>query len=383
MDNNKYDEYFQNIENNIEKLKLLRNKYLKQEISSITYENEVENLFDQFEESFIGLKHSYLPINMPKNLLLTEKIPLWLNLNENSKKEYLNLINELKNNQESLIRKFRRPHIRKLNLEKAANLLQHEQLRTYNSYLWKSFNIFSEDFINQNKINIKLTNNSSNKLIEEINSYIIENELELPTNVETLEFFLLDLFGEDGPLEKGIINIYIFEEISIIINVLSNFIKTFSKIDLINFILPFITDLHIEIILENSNNIPLILLNSFKDVMNYIGTEGSLEDFGLNGVIDPKILELSLSLNNFDSIDNLINNFQKLAIEIIKISQNYKQASLYLAYCLISIQSIEIPSLFYNSIKWGSYDSILKFTFCPLYLMAFQEICELIPNFEE
>jgi len=377
-----YDQSFAVLEKNVVNLKELRTKYENNQIPENEYENLCESLFESLEEAFQSVRHSYLPLSIPNNLKLPE-IPYWMNVSKRAKDGIMTISQESDLMQENLLRKFRRPGMRKANIEKAANLLSYEQSKLANSELWKAYNVLSDDIIDQIRLRVVPLQKVPTHIIKEINEYIAENEIDLPTSKDMLDVLLVQLFGEEGPLESGIPSKSLEDEIAIISGAIAAVSPDIDRSRIVDYLLPHIADLHMENITGDSSIVPKEVLRCFRDLVSNSDEPIKLEDFGYEGDIPMAILEATASITLFETVNEIVTNFQELGKAVVRVAKNYHHASSMLAVALVTQQSLEVPSLFFIGLRWASLDAVNKFTLAPLFLMAFGKIVEMVPNLDE
>ncbi|EAX99573.1 hypothetical protein TVAG_104540 [Trichomonas vaginalis G3] len=375
-----FEESIQIIEKGLQYLKKQHKMYTDSQIEPSQYEINCEDCLSKIDDSLICVRHTYLPMSIPKLLKFPENPPAWLNLKKKEIEEYQASVKNSEMLQERLLRKFRRPGLRKSNVEKAVQLLTIEQQKLYNAELWKIYVNLAESLKVSSRINIPIASKAPQEVIEGISEAVEQADINIQT-IDDISMVLTFAFGEDGFLEKGL-NGGLKKDTAVITAAATQVFPNFDKGELLGVILPYVAKIYENEVIEDAKTIAPKFIEQFEEASSILGDNISISDFAQEGELPEKITNAILDVLFYDDFDQLIAKFNDAAKEVIKISKSYRQARAILGTGLIKAQDPRIVPLFFAGMRYCSPGTLSQFNLAPLYLMTFEEITTLVPDFE-
>lgn len=375
---NSFEESIAAIENGLKYLKKQHSMYTSSSIDAAQYEINCEDCLSKIDDALLVVRHTYLPLTIPKFLKLPENPPEWLNLKQKEIDEYKNFAKNSEMLQERLLRKFRRPGLRKSNIEKAVKLLTIEQHKLYNSELWKVYQNFAEQLKVSSRVNIPVASKAPKEVVDAIESAFQEADIEA-TTLDNIGVILAIVFSEDGALENGLKG-GLQKDASVIAAAAAKVFTNFDKNELLGIILPYVAKIYEDEIIKDAKTICPKFIKKFDEASAMFGENISVSDFAEEGELPEKIKDALLDCLFFESVDELIVKLNNAGKDVIRASKSYRQARAILGSALISIQDPRIISLFFAGIRWCAPSTLNEFTMCPLYLMTFEEITTIVPD---
>jgi len=381
--NDQFNEFIKNIEKQIEILKVSRLRYLSHQTSTEEYENLTENSISEIYRSADGIRRSYLPLTIPKCLLLSTEPPSWLNLSQNEKATYSRLAIESKDAQEMILRQFRRPGIRPLNANKVSALLNLEQHSSLDDYYMQQLMVCFNSIAARKRITPDQVE-PNQALVSLIQDFITENDLEIPSDIDTLDLLLLALFDEEGPLSTGLPALQPNEEISYVASSLINTTKKLTYEDLVDELRPHIADLRQNTLILDIEKECETISASVSDAIDTISPEDSeqpLEYFGSSSILDVEIVQNLKEIHLSQGVQSLATEFDNVASMAIQKTESPYEAAIQIAGAILSTKKYHIVRNFFYSIQWCNGVRFRDMKSAPIFIQAFDLLQGLVKDF--
>ena len=376
------ENHLSSVEKGIEYIRKQHKLYEEGKIESTQYEMNCEDCLQKIDEALIQVRHTYLPMQIPKLLRFDEMPPKWLNISEKGIKEYKSIVQDNEISQEMIMRRFRRPGMRKENIERALKLLSIEQSKLYNAELWKMFSNYFEEIKLNARLNILPDKKVSSSLVEDLQNAMTEQDIEEFTTTDELSLFLATEFSEEGCLEKGIKSASIEGEVAIIAAAACKIAPAINQEDVVGVVLPYVAMLHQNYVIEDAKKLLPEMHTIFSEAVSLVGETVTLADFAVEGTLPDTVKDAIYDCLIYDDMDQLVAKFNEAGKATIRASQNYKQARAILGCAMLSIQDPRMSQMFVAGLRWCSTNTLQTFSMGPLFLMAFDEITTLIPDFD-
>lgn len=377
-----FEENIAALEEGIKYIKKQHSLFSEGKVDQGQYEINCEDCLLRIDEALLGIRHTYLPIQIPKLLRFPDDTPKWLNISKKGANDYKQIVKDNEIRQEILIRKFKRNGMRKENIERAVKLLQIEQSKLYNAELWKIYSNFADEVKMNCRLNILPAKKAPENVVEDLRNALTELEMSEPQTQDELSLFLASVFGEDGCLEKGIKSKSIEAEVSLIAAAACEIAPNVNKEDVVGTVLPYVGVIHQTAVLENAKTILPDIHKAFDEASSLLGESVSMSDFAEEGTLPDTVKDAIFDCLIYDDMDQLIAKLDQAGKATIRASSNYKQARAMIGTAMLTIQDTRLPQLFFAGLRWCAPNTLNSFQMCPLYLMAFDEITTLIPDFD-
>ena len=377
------DEYISFLEEKLNGLKQIRQQFLRKKIAPAIYEEQTMKSIQQLQHGIDGVRHTFLPLTIPQYLQISPEPPKWILLNQTQALNYANYSTQNDIEQKEMLRRFRRPGMRRADIQRAALLLSSQQNKVLEQMKWNRADYLASVLINNVRVKINPSDNYSHSLLKEIKSYVEENSLNYPTNEDLLSLLIMSLFDDDGPLNSGYPKAKSFEqEVSYIATTILKFAPEFSIDKVVGFVMPYVADIHRDKIIPSLESSVKSVIASIKDAFDILGKDASMADFGVEGVSSVVISDDLKELKKADSVELIVNKLQEIGDQAISGAQNSRtNASLMIAADLIAADLVEVPKLFIFAIAWCSSTTLESFKNKPLYIMAFDAIMNVLSDF--
>lgn len=375
------DEYIELIQKQINELKQIRQQFLIHQIDAPSYEEQTMKTLQQLQYGVDGVRHTFLPITIPQGLQLPAQIPKWLPLTSQQIAEYGNYTQLNDSKQKDMLRKFRRPGMRRADIQRAAHILSQQQNKVLEQMEWSRSKFIASIFDSNVRSQIQPSSSVPKDLCESIKSYIDENHLDYPAESSDAELLLISLFDDDGPLASGYQCKTVFQEVSIISTTLCHIIRDFSFEIMTGLIMPYIADLHKTELLKLYSKSVDVINRSLKDARDIYGSDATMEDFGSEGVMSVGVADGLKAIIHAETVDQLVTSFQEIGDIAIQDTNSKIAASNMIAATLISKNLLDVPLYFAYGVAWCSDSALSSFTNQPLYIQAFNAITRIVTDF--
>lgn len=380
------DEYISYLEEKLNGLKQIRQQFLQKKILPAIYEEQTMKSIQQLQHGLDGVRHTFLPLAIPPYLQISPNPPKWISLSESQKSTYANYSAQNDVEQKEMLRRFRRPGMRRADIQRAALLLSTQQNKVLEQMKWNQADFLVNVLITNVRMKINPSdNNYSNSLLKEIKNCIEENRLDYPTNDDLLSLFIMSLFDDDGPLNSGYPKAKnIEQEVSYISTTIYKYAHDFTIDKIANYVMPYVANIHRKDIIPSLAKNVQKVTEAIKDAYDILGKDASMADFGVEGTSSIVVSDGLKEIQKADSVESIVNKFQQIGDDAISGAQNSKKnASLMIAANLISANLVEVPKLFVFAIAWCSDTTLEYFKNKPLYVMAFDALLNVLSDFGE
>ncbi|KAH0789398.1 hypothetical protein GPJ56_006675 [Histomonas meleagridis] len=376
------DEYISKLEAQVSELKSIRNAYKQSKTTVPIYEPAILKTLSQIEISINGIRHTYLPLTIPDFFQIPKVPPKWSSLNQKEALAFSNVSITNESKQKELLQNYRRPGLRKSEIQKTAKALNFQQNKLKEEMQTQQFNIIYESLVNKLRVQIEPSKSQSNKLTQMIESFIEANEMDKPFDIESTNLLLLSLFSDEGPLTNGLMKIKsVSKEITTIAASVEKVTSGVTSDEIIDLLKPYIADLHTEQLKQPIKKYCSEIQKSLAEAIDILGDDASMADFGDDVVTNVFVTSGLKKSLNFEGVDNLVATFEEVGQKAIEFAKDKSSAAQMIAVAIISENLIDIPLNFMYAISWSSNLILESFTTKTLFLQAFDYIVNLIPDF--
>lgn len=379
------DDYISLLEEKLKDLKQIRQQFLQKKIVPAIYEEQTMKNIQQLQHGVDGIRHTFLPLTIPSYLQISPDPPKWITLSQSQTSTYANYSAQNDVEQKEMLRRFRRPGMRRADIQRAALLLNTQQNKVLEQTKWSRADFLASVLITNVRVKINPSTNYSHSLLKEIKSYVEENSLDYPANDDLLSLFIMTLFDDDGPLNSGYPKAKSIEhEVSCIATTICKYATDFSVDKMSSFVMPYVADIHRDKIIPSLTSNVQKVITAIKDAFDILGKDASMADFGVECVSSIIVSDGLKELKNAESVESIVGKLQEIGNNAIDSAQNSRtNASLMIAASLISANLVEIPKLFVFALAWCSDETLESFKNKPLYIMAFDALMNVLSDFGE
>ena len=379
------DDYISLLESSLKELKSIRQQFLSKKINPPNYEEKTISAIRQIQNSLDGYRHTFLPLSIPTFLQIDKTAPSWIDLSPQQAKDYSKYADENDMAQKDLLRKFRRPGMRRADIQKAMQMLNVQQVKALDNAKWRQAEYIGSILKLQVRIKISPSGDYSSSLARQIQECIDSAGLPNPVDDESASLIILAIFNDetDGPLAEGFKKAKSVEqEISIISNSICSLSKGYPYSKMVELVRPYVADIRREKLLNPLRKSVDKISKALNDAIDILGSDALMADFGTEGVSSLVVTEGLRKLSKKTEADEIVINLQDIGNSAIENSKNKTAAVNMIAAGLISEKLTNFPLNFVYSIAWCSESKLESFTNQPLYIQAFSAIMNVLPNFD-
>ncbi|KAK8875434.1 hypothetical protein M9Y10_005599 [Tritrichomonas musculus] len=378
------DQYINLLEEKLNALKQIRQQFLQKKITPGVYEENTMKSLQQLQHGLDGVRHTFLPLTIPPYLQISPELPKWITLTQSQASEYANYSVQNDKEQKEMLRRFRRPGMRRADIQRAAKLLNVQQNKVLEKMKWSQADFVVGVFSTNVRAKINPNESYSHSLLKDIKSYVEENSLDYPVDDDTLSLFVMSIFDDDAPLASGYPKAKnIQQEVSFIASTICKYAPDFPVDKVVDFVKPYIAHIHCDQLIPSFSSSVQEVINSIKYAYDILGKDASMADFGIEGVSSLTVLDGLKALKKAKSPDEIIRQLQEIGDDAISSTQNSQSnAAAMIAASLISSNLIIVPNLFAYAIAWGSEYALETFKNKPLYIMVFDAITNVLNDFK-
>lgn len=378
--------YVSKVEEGYKAMLSLRNKYKKKEITEIQYKSQMDKWIHVVQSSLTGVRRTYLPLSIPKHLLLSTNPPRWVPMTREQVEEYVSIANQSLLDQQNLIRKYKRPGLRSCNIMTAATALGIEQNRHKEQMMWEQYTHLLNCLVLSLRPAFTKHVIPNNKFVSNIKEFMEENSVDYAVVPEDLSIVLISLFEEEGILCHGIPKTDVETEVKTISSALHQLMPSIEEDEIVFQLLPYIADLHQDEMLEKLRP-KVVAINALLDeaISIYSEEEATMGDFGeTDGEVDIMVTDSISKLQKFQGVERLAYKFNQAGIAALDATNgNETKATQMIAASIVNSKMDCIPLHFLYAVAWCSEEKLRECSTFPLYIKALDDIINVVPSFEE
>ena len=376
------DDYIKKLECVMNDLKKLRNQFKDSKISTPNYESGILSDLSLMQAQINGIRHTYLPLKIPEYFQVQSEPPKWANLSREEGNRFSEIAIENDNKQKELLQNFRRPGMRKSEIQNMAKALSLQQNFLKEDMRDQQLNVIFNSLVEKSRLKIKKSKSSSKMLTKSIKDYIEGNEIDIPQDYESTSLLVLSLFSDEGPLSEGIKCKSIETENSLIAGSIAEIVNSVGIDDIIGMVRPYVADLHFNELKEPTSEHCIEITKALGEAIELLGDDVSMADFNGEDIQTDILVSESLrKLHKFECVENLVVRLDDIGDYAIESSKNKQTASQMIAVSIISQQLIDFPLDYIIAISWCSDKTLKTFKNKLLFIHAFDEILNLIQEF--
>ncbi|OHT07151.1 hypothetical protein TRFO_01271 [Tritrichomonas foetus] len=378
------DEYISYLENQLKNLKNVRQQFLQKKMIPPQYEEETMKCLRQLQYGIDGVRHTFLPLVIPSYLQISITPPSWIKLSPIQISEYANYSIQNDIEQKEMLRKFRRPGMRRADIQRAAQILNIQQNKTLELMKWNQSNFLCSILSNSLRPKVVASDNYSPSLLKLIKCYIDENSLDYPVNDDAVSLLMISLFDDDGPLADGYPKTKtVQQEVSVIATTLCKLSYGYPIEKMVGNVISYIADLRHDQLLQPLEKTVADINKVLKDAIDILGSDATMADFGTEGVSSLLMTDSLKKANKSRKVDKIASYLQEAGQSALDEANSKTAAANMIAAALISENLVNIPLNFMYAITWCSDSLLTSFTNQPLYLQAFDALLHVLPDFGE
>ena len=376
------DDFITQMERELAHMKQKRAQLAASKLSESDYEASMIESIKSLQLGLDGIRHTFVPLSIPGYLRIPDSPPTWVKLSSDAKAKFAKIAADNEFPQREILTRVRRPTLRLSSLEKTAEILAQRQSVVKDENEWRQSVLIGEELSYPMRMAINAPDKAPTSLVKTLEDYIAATESSAPYDCESAVLFLVDVFGDEGPLSAGYKGKCISDEVGTIARALNQVAQTVPVDQCIGAVRPFVADLHLEGVMKTMEPKLEVVRHALEEAVDLID-DVSMADFGSDGPTNVIVMEALKSCHHFQGVERLAAKLQHAAEEALEaMDNNTTEAAKMLAVVMISEKMVWMPGHFALAVGWCSDDMYARFDRKGMFVRAFDFLMNVVPKFD-